>query len=275
MLNVFVIVWRESLEALLVIGVLAAWSAGQPDAARLRRLLAAGAASGLALATMLALLAFGAGQAFGGALLEGVQLAVVFGAAALMVGMLRWMRRHGRALRVRLEREAVESGALGVFGVAALAVAREGAETVLFLYGLMIETRGAALWPLLLAAGAGLALAAGTVWLASRASRVLPLPTVFRISEALLLCMATALIGNGVDRLIGLDWLPTLVDEVWDSGRWLDDGAGLGRVFADFAGYRARPSAVLLGAYALFWSLAWAVLRRPRAVPAAPGRAGP
>jgi high-affinity iron transporter len=34
----------------------------------------------------------------------------------------------------------------------------------------------------------------------------------------------------------------------------LDDGSGAGRVLADFTGYRARPSASLLIAYAVFWT---------------------
>jgi high-affinity iron transporter len=68
----------------------------------------------------------------------------------------------------------------------------------------------------------------------------------------------------GVDRMIGLDWLPPLLDPVWDSSDLLDDGRGAGRLLADFVGYRARPSASLLLAYAAFWAFAIWRLRRLR-----------
>ena len=40
LLNAFIIVWRESLEAMLVIGILAAWAATRPSVAREIALLA-------------------------------------------------------------------------------------------------------------------------------------------------------------------------------------------------------------------------------------------
>lgn len=76
---------------------------------------------------------------------------------------------------------------------------------------------------------------------------------VFRESlEAML--VVGVLLGAGIDRMIGIDWLPPLLDPVWDSSKLLEDGSGAGRLLADFAGYRARPSASLLIPYALFWA---------------------
>ena len=53
MINAFVVVWRESLEALLVIAVLLAWIARQDEPQRLRRGVWAGLGAGIALAAAL------------------------------------------------------------------------------------------------------------------------------------------------------------------------------------------------------------------------------
>ncbi len=110
-----------------------------------------------------------------------------------------------------------------------------------------------------------LALAASTGWLVTRGARFLSYRVLFGASEIVLLLIAGSLLGAGIDRMIGYDWLPPLLDPVWDSSALLDDGSGAGRVLADFAGYRARPSASLLIAYAVFW--AYTLWRLDRGAP--------
>ena len=51
--QVIFIVWRESVEALLIIGVLYAWLSATPGAARGKRWLAPGVIAGLSLAGVL------------------------------------------------------------------------------------------------------------------------------------------------------------------------------------------------------------------------------
>lgn len=259
MLNALIVVFRESLEAMLVIGVLLAWIARQPEPTVLRRGLWLGVAAGIGLALALGLATFAAQSQLSGEALEKFQVGMVLFAAGLIVQMVFWMHRHGRHMKRELEAQAgrvVGAGALGIGAVTALAVAREGAETVVFLYGLGLESNGDGRLALLAAALAGFALAATTGWLVARGGRFLSYRTLFAASEILLLVIASSLLMAGVDRMIGLDWLPPLLDPVWDSSALLDDGHGAGRLLADFAGYRARPSASLLLAYAAFWSYA-------------------
>lgn len=257
MLNTLIVVWRESLEAMLVIGVLLAWIARQPDPARLKRGLWSGVGAGCALALALGFATFAAQSQLQGEALEIFQIGMVFFAAGLILQMVIWMHRHGGAMKRQLEERAGRAaGALGVGAITALAVAREGAETVVFLYGLGMEAGGAQLLGMLGAALAGFACAAGTAWLLARGARFLSYRTVFRASEVLLLLIAGSLLAGGIDRMIGLDWLTPLLDPVWDTSALLDDGRGPGRLMADFLGYRARPSATLLIAYAAFWAFA-------------------
>jgi high-affinity iron transporter len=269
MLNILIVVWRESLEAMLVIGVLMAWIARQPQPAPLRRGLWLGAAGGVVLAGLLGVATFVVQSQLQGQALEIFQTGMLFAAAILIVQMVLWMRKHGRAMRQELEQQASRaSGALGIGLVTAFAVAREGAETVVFLYGLGLESGGSELLGKIGVAAAGFAFALATAWVIARGARFLSYRALFRISEILLLLIAASLLAGGIDRLIGMDWISPLVDPVWDTSGLLDDGSGIGRVFADFLGYRARPSASILIGYAVFWTFTlWALAHTGRAAP--------
>lgn len=273
MLNSLIIVWRESLEAMLVIGVLLSWIALQPEPAILKRGLWSGVAGGIALALGLGFATYAAQSQFAGESLERFQLAMLLIAAGLILQMVLWMHRHGRHMKRELEDQAGRSaGALGIAAITALAVAREGAETVVFLYGLGLESAGSAdsaQIELLLAAAAGFGLAVATAWLVARGARFLSYRALFRASEILLLLIANALLLSGIDRMIALEWLPPLLDPVWDLSALLNDGKGFGRFLADFVGYRARPAGMLLLASLAFWSYAfWRLSPTVRPTPA-------
>ena len=269
MINAFVVVWRESLEALLVIAVLLAWIARQPEPAPLRRGVWAGLGGGLALAAALGVATFAVQSQLQGEALEVFQAGIALTSAALVVQMVAWMRRHGAGMKRELEaRAAGAAGATGVALVTALAVAREGAETVVFLYGIGLEREAMGALAPWAGAAAGLGAALACAWAIARGAGHLNVRTLLRASEWMLLAVATAMLGHGIERLIGLDWLPTLADPAWDSSALLDDGGGIGRVLADFAGYRARPTGSLVVAYALFWGLALLALWPRRARPA-------
>jgi high-affinity iron transporter len=252
-----IVVFRESLEAMLVVGVLLAWIGRQPEPAGLRRGLWVGVVAGIGLAIALGFATFAAQSQLQGNALEAFRVGMVLFAAGLIVQMVLWMRRHGRHMKRELEARANRmSGATGIAIVAALAVAREGSESVVFLYGMGLERAGIDLLGMLGAAAAGLALAAATGWLVTRGARFLSYRVLFGASEILLLLIAGSLLAAGMDRMIGLDWLPPLLDPVWDTSGLLDDASGAGRLLADFVGYRARPSATLLAALAAFWAYA-------------------
>ena len=86
-----------------------------------------------------------------------------------------------------------------------------------------------------------------------------------------MLLLAGALLVGGLDRLISLDVVPAIVDPVWDTSALLSDSTGLGKILADFAGYRAMPALISVLVWVAYWILVWALLRwagaaRPGAV---------
>jgi len=280
--NALFIVWRESAEAMLVVRILYAWLRQRPDAAVGMRYLWGGVAAGAALALVLALIMLGIASSLSGNALDYFQLAIMLVASGLIVQMVFWMRKRGRTFKKDLEssmaRNASAANWWGLLIVVALAVGRETAETVVFLYGLGAEKGGIADLPIVLVLGVGAAFA--TFWLLQQGSRVLSWRMFFRVSEILLLILAGALLVSGVEKLIALDVLPTFVDPVWDTSRLLDDSGRIGGLIASFTGYRARPALLPLLVLAAYWAVVWWSLGRagrsaaPRAAPAPATPAG-
>lgn len=254
--NAFFVVWRESLEAFLIVGILYAWLKANDDSGKGRRALFIGLAAGVGLALLLGVALLSVQDELTGQALEAFQTGTLLVAAGLITQMVLWMRQHGRQIKARLYADlsaaAERSGFVGVAVVAALAVAREGAETVIFLYGL---AQGGEMSALFIGSLAGLVGAAATAWLAAKSLARLNIGLLLRLSSILLLVLASSLLVAAIDRLIGADWLPALLDPVWDSSWLIDDSSTGGKLMADFSGYRARPALSTLLAWAAYWGV--------------------
>jgi len=267
------IIWRESVEALLVIGILHAWLSRQADPATAtigRRYLWSGVLAGFGLALSLAaVLLF-----FAETLPENAQdyfmTAMVLIAAALILQMVFWLRRHGPSLKTEIEagldHAAAQARHWGLFVLAMLAVAREGSETVVFLYGILAA--GAhSLAPTLTAILIGFAAAIFTYWLLQLGSKLLSWRLFFRATEIMLLLLAGSLIMNGVDHLYGLGIVPSLGGTVWDSSLLLDDTTAFGGLVSALTGYRSQPDVVSIVVFAAYWALVlWRLSRAEGAV---------
>jgi high-affinity iron transporter len=259
------IVWRESVEALLVIGILQAWVSQQHQGDRLAKYLWAGVVLGLMLSGLLAVLILFAGEAMSGSASEWFQAALALVASLLIVQMVGWMHRHGRTLKHDLQRHAdshlARQGGTGLLLLAMLAVSREGSETVVFLYGAGAQLRGPQLGLFAVGGAMGLVLSALTIALLHSSRRFISWQRFFAISEAVLLVLGAALLVSGTERiggqLLAMD-LPEVMyslvgDALWDSSALLSDSHGLGGFLAGFAGYRATPSGMTLLVLAGYW----------------------
>ncbi|SCM75801.1 High-affinity iron permease [uncultured Pleomorphomonas sp.] len=263
------VVWRESVEALLVIGILDAWLRAETrDTGRARMFLWGGVVAGLAFAGVLAALLVGLGDAIS----EEAQLTytttVVLIAAALILQMVFWMRKHGRSMKRDLETQlstAVDRQSWwGVFILALVAVAREGSETVIFLYGILSSGAAGGLMSGIGAGLFGFALALLSYGLLQAGSRVLSWRLFFRITEIMLLFLACALLMTGIDGLIDLEILPRLSRRLWDSGWLLSDGDATGGFISALTGYRATPNLMELIVFVGYWVLVLFLIYRPK-----------
>lgn len=262
--QVLFIVWRESVEAMLVIGILHAWLSHNAADSGGKRWLWGGVVLGVLLAAVLAFGLFAAAELLGPHQ-DAFQAGMVFVAAALIVQMVLWMRQHGRTLKRDLESElAANAGRNNWWGVlllVAIAVAREGSEAVVFLYGMLASAEGSELGWMAAGGALGFALALLTFWLLQLGGKYLSWRLFFRATEIMLLLLAAALFSSGIDKLQSMELLPTLIDPLWDSSALVDDMSPAGGVLAALTGYRAHPSLTSLLAYGGYWLLIAALFR--------------
>jgi high-affinity iron transporter len=270
------IVFRESLEAALFVGIVAAATRG---IAGRGRWLVAGIAAGLLGAVGLALAADRVASWADGLGQDLVNASIL----ALALGMLAWHavfgQRHGR--------EAAQDGrriGAAVLGgertpavlsvVVALAVLREGAETVLFVAGLAGSESGAGRQWLMLGVPVGLAagVAVGAVVYAGL-SRV-PAHRVFAVTNALIVVLAASIASQLARALAQAGLVDAWTTPLWDSSSWLAPDSALGTALHALLGYDARPSGLQVLFYVASIALIIAASRRvQRAAPrAARGR---
>ena len=250
MLATAVIVFREMLEAALIIGIVAAATRGvlHRNAWIISGIIAGllGAIIVAVLADVIMNLANGVGQEIFNAM-------VLLAAVMMLAWHNIWMARHSRELVTQMKQvgAAVKEGgkpmyALGI--VVAVAVLREGSEVVLFLYGQaagglntsMIVSGGVA--GLIVGAAVGFALYFG----------LLRIPTqyLFVVTGWLILLLAAGMASQAAKFLSQADIIPTW-GRMWDSSAWLSDDSVTGRLLHTLIGYDANPLGIQLVVYLL------------------------
>ncbi|KVD82448.1 FTR1 family iron permease [Burkholderia sp. ABCPW 14] len=272
--QILFIVWRESVEALLVVGILYAWlKNGDDDARRGLPYLWAGVGAGLLMAVGLGAALIGFTEVLSGDAQDYFQAAMVLIACVLIVQMVLWMKQHGRTLKRDMERSLQKSTQdanwWGVAVLVALAIAREGSETVIFLYGLGFGQSGHVDGGQMLAVLIGLGLAFLTFYVLQLGGKYFSWRHFFRVTEIMLLFLGAGLFQAGIDKLIDKEILPLGIAQLWDTSAILDDSGTLGSLVATLTGYRAHPSLTNLVAYAVYWAVVYLLLKRASRHPAA------
>lgn len=251
MLATLLIVFREVLEAALIISIVAAATRG----VRSRGVwISAGMAVGLAGAVLVAAFAGGLANAMSGMGQEWFN-AVVLLAAVVMIGWhVVWMARHGRELSLHMKSvgQAVSAGSrplTALLVVVALAVLREGSEVVLFVYGLLAS--GSSVGGVVVGGGLGILIGAAVGFAMYFGLLKIPMRHFFSATNGLLVLLAAGLASSAAGDLVQADALPTLVDTLWDTSWLLTDDSLLGRTLHVLIGYTAQPSGIQMAFYAL------------------------
>lgn len=269
MIETLLIMWRESLEAALIVGILLTYLARGGHRTGLS-FVCGGAVAGVGTAVAVAAASNGVLARLDPDTQELAQAGMLFLAVGVLTWMVLWMHRNARGLSGDLRRRADAALAtgrlLGLATVAFTAVFHEGVETVLFLWGVVVQRGGATAIPLVTAGLLGAALAVATAWLFFSGFRFLRLQTFFRVTGALMLLVAAGLLSAGLNKLIALGYLPPLIAQVWNTSWLLRDDSVLGALLGAFVGYRSRPSLLEVLALALYlpamlWALRYADLR--------------
>lgn len=251
MISTFIIVFRETLEAALIVSIVLAASRG--IAGRLTWVLG-GIAAGVVGAGLVALSADGLANLFSGAGTE-VFNATVLLLAAVMLGWHQvWMGSHGaelasqsRALGAEVRAGGRPLSALAL--VVAVAILREGSETVLFLYGISTAGGDSGTSAMLLggALGIGAAAALGAVIYAGLLR--VPLKHIFNVTGVILVLLAAGLVAQAAAYLVQASYLPALGYDIWNTSAILPQQSLPGTVLHVLVGYSDQPLGIQILAY--------------------------
>jgi len=251
MLSTALIVFREVLEAALIIGIVLTATKG---VALRGRWVAYGVGAGLIGACVVAVFAEGIAQAAEGVGQELLNAGVLLAATAMLAWHNLWMARHGRALTTQMNAVGrdVSDGArpLHVLSIViALAVLREGAEVVLFAYGIaaggantLSMLSGGALG-ILAGAGVGAALYFGLLHI--------PMRYLFTATSWLIVLLAAGMASQATAFLIQASILPAIKPVLWDTSALLSKHSLFGEMLHTLVGYDDRPAAMQFLVYVL------------------------
>lgn len=266
------IVFRESLEAALFVGIVAA--ATRQLAGR-TRWLAAGVGIGVLGALALALMAQRVSGWFDGLGQDVVNIAVLSIALTMLLWHCIWVAAHSKEMASEARRlgTSVQEGQRkpwALLTAVALAVLREGAETVLFVGGALTSATGTTPAEVVLSCvvGVGLGVGAGAIIYGGLAR--VPARHVFATTNALIAVLAGSIASQLVKSLTQAGFIDKWSAPLWDTSESLAPDSALGTVLHALVGYDATPSAAQLASYVAVLALIYAgtrLLRRPASSP--------
>jgi high-affinity iron transporter len=251
MLGALIIVFREVIEAGLIVGIVMAVTKGVGGS---RLVIAGGVAAGVVGAGLVAAFAGALASAMAGIGQEVFNASILLIAVVMLIWHNVWMASHGREFAADVKRvgEAVRTGskpvlALGV--VCAVAVMREGSEIALFMYGLAASA-GLTAGELLIGSLLGLAAGVGVTAVTYLGLVTIPQRRLFAVTTVLISLLAAGLAAQAVVFLQQAGVLTMMSGTVWDTSALLSDSSLVGRVLHTLIGYSDAPSLLQVVVYA-------------------------
>jgi len=266
MLSTARLVFREEvLEASLIIGLVAV--ATREIGNRLRWIFV-GILGGLLGAIAVAMMADVINSAASG-LGQELLNATILLTAVIMLGWHNiWMKKHGKELASHAKNvsQAVSDGQQPMYALTilvGLAVLREGAEVVLFLYSMYVSGTPAAQ----ITSGSLAGLGVGAAFGAGLYFGLLRIPTrhLFRVTSILLLMLSAGLAAQAAGFLVQANVITVLTATLWDTSWLVTERSVLGNILHALIGYIANPMGIQLVFYiatiAIIGGFMWLVER--------------
>ena len=270
MLASLLIVFREVIEAGLIVGIVLAATKGVMGRALW---IGYGVAGGILGACFVAAFAGEIESLFQGSGQEIFNASILLFAVAMLTWHNVWMAGHGRqmAREMRAVGVQVASGertlaALAI--VVGVAVLREGSEVVLFLYGIASQP-GTTTVSLLTGGVLGLLGGAAMSALMYYGLLAIPAHRLFRVTSGLITLLAAGMAAQAVLFLQQAGYLEVLTRTVWDTSWLLPQDSIVGRLLHTLVGYSDTPNGAQIVAYcativAITLLMRWEHSRHPR-----------
>ncbi len=250
MISALIIVFREVIEAGLIVGIVLAATAGVPGR---ERAVTTGVVAGILGACLVAGFAGELANLFQGSGQEFFNASILLLAVAMLTWHNVWMASHGREMARELK-AAGHQVRIGERTLAALsivvgvAVLREGSEVVLFLYGIAAQGGTTATG---MVVGGGLGLLGGAVISALMYFGLLKVPAgkLFQVTSGLITLLAAGMAAQAVLLLQNGGLLEYFTNTVWDTSWLIRDDSITGKLLHTLVGYSEAPNGAQLIAY--------------------------
>ena len=257
MISSFIITFRETLEAALIVGIVLAYLV-KTKKEKYNPIVYIAVVSAIAASILGAFLFNALAGGFEGRaeqIFEGVSMLF---AAFLLTFMILWMMKQKHIvveLHKKVSTELKERHKFGLFSLVFISVLREGIETVIFL--------GAASF---IAAGSNSAIGAilgiiGAIILGYMLfvlSKRIDIKKFFNVTSVLLVLFAAGLVAHGVHEFEEAGVIPIVVEHVWDinplqnpDGSYpaLHENGAIGSILKGLLGYNGNPSLIEVLSY--------------------------
>ncbi len=254
MLSSYILSLREGLEAALIIGIVLG-ALRRTQRPGLANAVWAGAGSAALISLLTAILLTRLGLELKDPAEAIFEAATMVLAAAILTWMIFWMSRRVRNLKSELEsgvQRASQTGRWSLFGLAFLAVLREGVELALFLTAAAFSSSAT---QTILGTALGLGTAVLLGWSLFASTLRLNLQRFFQVTGILLIFFAAGLVARSLHEFNQLGWVPSVIEHVWNLNPILNDQSTLGQVLATLFGYNGSPSLTEVLAYAAYFGV--------------------
>lgn len=259
MFESFLITFRETLEAALIIFIILSYlkKTGQ---SRNNFIVYGGIICALAVSAVAAWFFQTITGGLTGEIEEIFEGGMMMLAAILLTTMIVWMARAKHVqhqIEARVAVELSDRHRFGLFAVVFVAVLREGIETVIFLGAVALRGANQSLFGAIL----GIFAAALLGYFLFSSTKRMGLKTFFRATSALLILFAAGLVAHGIHEFQEAGWLPFLSQEAWNTAAFLPEKSVTGSILKGVFGYNENPSALEAIVYAGYLFLAFGIYR--------------
>lgn len=269
MIASFIITFRETLEAALIVGIIIGYLA-KTKQTKYNNIVYVGVTAGI-VASIIASFLFNslAGGFTGRAeeIFEGVAMLV---GAFLITTMILWMMKQSHIatdLERKVARELSQAHKFGLFGLVFISVLREGIETVIFLGAANFVSAENNLLGALL----GITSAVILGYAIFVGSMKIKLKKFFNITSIILVLFAAGLVAHGIHELQEAKIVPTIIEHVWDinppvnqdgSYPLLHEKGFIGSILKSLLGYNGNPSLIEVASYLTYMFLFFILWKR-------------
>jgi len=249
MVSSYLLSLREGLEAALIIGIVlgALRKIRRTDLAP-ALWLGTLAATGVSVFAAVLLTLFGLSlEGSAEKIYEGITMLL---AAGILTWMIFWMSGQARNLKGELEdgvhKAAVSADKRSIFWLAFVAVVREGVELALFITAAFFAGNNEQVGTNTIQTLSGVVLGLGTAvllgWSLLASAVRLDLRRFFQVTGMLLILFAAGLVAHGIHEFNEINWIPSIVEHVWDLNSFMDESSVTGELLKTLFGYNGNPS---------------------------------